>query len=299
MFSKKYFIIGIIFGLVLLSTYLFTLPDDLLHIVFCNVGQGDGIYIRAPNNQDMVIDGGPNDSILVCLGKHMPFYDRTIDIVVLTHPQKDHMQGLISLLRRYTVKYFIVGLEQNDTEGYRLLVDELIRQKISTKNLFTGDRFRLADVEFTVLWPEKSWAMSHVETADVSLSKPNGAILGLATKNNINDFSYYINLSYGTFSALFTGDGDMKIQPGIAKLGVFTPVTVLKVPHHGSKTGMLAEFLDSTHPQLAVISVGENSYGHPAKEAIELLKNRLIDIKRTDEEGDIEVVSDGKGWRVK
>ncbi|MBI2616670.1 hypothetical protein HYW55_00890 [Candidatus Gottesmanbacteria bacterium] len=299
MFSKKYFIIGILFGLILLGGYLFSLPDGLLHIVFCNVGQGDGAYIRTPENLDMVIDGGPNDSILLCLGKHMPFYDRTIDIVLLTHPQKDHLQGLISLIKRYSVKYFISGLEENDTEGYRMLIEELSRQQIPLKNLFAGDHFELGSVEFTVVWPEKNWVFSHVDLADYPNSLISGAILGLSTETDINDFSYYINLSYGSFHTLFTGDGDIRIQPDILRLGLLQPVTVLKVPHHGSKTGMSREFLDFIRPELAVISVGKNSYGHPSKEAIDLLRNRSIQLRRTDVDGDIEVVSDGKSWQVK
>lgn len=296
---KKLFAIGMVFGLILLGVYLFTLADGKLHVVFCNVGQGDGSYIRAPNGQDMVIDGGPDNRILLCLGKYMPFHDRTIDVVVLTHPQKDHMQGLLSILDRYTVKYFIIGMDGNDTIGYKQIVKKLTDQKIPTKNLFSGDSFRLGEIQFTVLWPERQWAMSHVEIAQSPPKETNGAILGLSTKNDLNDFSYYLNLSYGSFTTLFTGDGDSTVQPDILSMGVLNPVTLLKVPHHGSKTGMLAEFLDVIVPRLAVISVGRNSYGHPTKEALELLKNRSIDIKRTDEEGDIEVVSDGSTWYVK
>ena len=109
MLSKKHFLSGILIGLVLLSTYLFTLPDGRLHLVFCNVGQGDSTYIRTPSNLDMLIDGGPDDKVLSCLGRHMPFYDRTLDVVVLSHPQADHMRGLISVIQRYNVKYFVIG----------------------------------------------------------------------------------------------------------------------------------------------------------------------------------------------
>src|SRR3972149_6329793 len=111
MFNKKYFLFGFLIGFILLTSYFFSLPDGKLHIIFCDVGQGDAAYIRTPNNQDMLIDGGPDDKVLSCLGRHMPFYDRTIDVVVLTHPQKDHLQGLISVVERYTVKYFVMGVE--------------------------------------------------------------------------------------------------------------------------------------------------------------------------------------------
>src|SRR3989338_10871213 len=109
MFSKKNYIISLFIGIILLFSYIFSLSDNKLHLIFCDVGQGDAIYIRMPDNSDLLIDGGPNDKVLSCLGKHMPFYDRTIDVVVLSHPQTDHLQGLISVIDRYNVGYFIIG----------------------------------------------------------------------------------------------------------------------------------------------------------------------------------------------
>lgn len=303
MFSKKYFFFGTVIGLILIFSFLFTLPDDKLHIVFCDVGQGDAAYIRAPNNQDMLIDGGPDDKVLTCLGKHMPFYDRTIDVVVLSHPQKDHLQGLLSVLQRYSVKYAVLGVPGNDTEGYKKLV-ELIRQKnIPVKNLYTGDNFSLGKVKFSVLWPERKWVASQLGP-DPQRAKgltPNAmteeAVLGLSTDTELNDFSYILSLNYGSFDALFPGDGDSHIQMEVMKSAVLPIVDILKYPHHGSKTAILSEFLDKLRPTLAVISVGKNSYGHPTKEAIDMLVNRSIQYKRTDKERDIEIVSDGQNWR--
>jgi competence protein ComEC len=296
MFSKKHFVFGLIIGLVLLVSYLFALPDGKLHLVFCNVGQGDAAYIRAPNNQDMLIDGGPDDKVLTCLGKHMPFFDRTIDVVVLSHPQKDHLQGLLSVIQRYSVKYFVIGVEGNETEGYKKLV-ELIKQKnIPVKNLYTGDQFSLGAVKMSVLWPEKTWIAQQLSLSLSYLGNPQ--VLGVQTSRETNDFSYIVDLSYGSFDALFPGDGDSHIQPEVMKAANLPKVDVLKFPHHGSKTAMLAEFLDKIKPELAVISVGKNSYGHPTEEALELLSNKAIKLKRTDIDGDIEVVSDGKSYWV-
>lgn len=299
MFSKKYFIVGIFLGIVLLFVYLFTLPDGKLHIVFCDVGQGDAAYIRTPSNQDMLIDGGPNDKVLTCLGNHMPFYDRTLDIVLLTHPQKDHLQGLISVVERYNVKYFVIGPEGNTSEGYKMLVENIKRENIPVKNLYQGDEFTLGEVKFRVLWPEKSYIASHVNPPISDLSYLSEIrVLGLATETDPNNFSYYLHLQYGSFDTLFTGDGDMKIQPEIIKTTQLPDVEVLKFPHHGSKTGISSEFLELIKPEFSVISVGKNSYGHPTQEAIDLLSNRAIEIKRTDLEGDIEVVSNGNNWRL-
>lgn len=327
-FSKKYFISGVLIGIILLFAYLFSLPDGKLHIVFCDVGQGDAAYIRTPGNMDMLIDGGPDDRVLTCLGKHMPFYDRTIDMVVLTHPQKDHLQGLISVVDRYTVKHFVIGMEGNDTSGYKSLIENIKRKNVPVKNLFAGDKFSMGNVEFDVLWPEKKWVASHTSdlpTGDamkgqVAIKTPRGwqadppaggeamtpsmvkesegAVLGLSTDTQLNDFSYFLDLKYGSFSALFPGDGDVHIQPEIMALETVPQVTVLKYPHHGSKTAMLPQFLDKLKPSLAVISVGRNSYGHPTQEALQMLENRGINIERTDQKGDIEIISDGINWKI-
>lgn len=313
-----------IFGTVLLLSFIFTLPDGKLHIVFCNVGQGDAVYIRTPSNQDMLIDGGPDDKVLSCLGKNMPFYDRTIDVVLLTHPQKDHLQGLISVVQRYNVKYFVIGVAGNQTQGYQRLAQEIKNKKIPIKNLYTGDKFYLGKVEFDVLWPERKWVAIHTSAlvaGDASAGSPmraaarqskgehalglasgrtreleSGAVLGLSTDTELNSFSYFLHMKYDSFDTLFTGDGDSKIQPQIMKTGELPEIEVLKFPHHGSKTAILPEFLDKIKPSLTIISVGKNSYGHPTKEAIELLNQNAIKIKRTDLDGEVEVVSDGKTW---
>lgn len=296
--SRKYFISGIIIGIVLIFSVLFSLPDGKLHIVFCNVGQGDAAYIRTPNNQDMLIDGGPNNRVLDCLGRHMPFYDRRIDIVILSHPQKDHLQGLIEVARRFDIGTFIIGVEGNETEGYRQLVEVLKEKQIPLKNLFTGDSFRLGNLSFDILWPERKWVADNISNIKDQISKRDAgeAVLGLSTSQDLNSFSYFLHLKYGEFDALFTGDGDSKIQPVIMQTVQLPDIEVLKYPHHGSKTGILPAFLDKIAPELAVISVGKNSYGHPSNEALQLLKDRNITIERTDVDGDVEVVSDGKEW---
>src|SRR3989344_9140986 len=162
MLSKKYFLIGAFFGLILLIVYIISQPDGKLHVVFCDVGQGDSAYLKMPNGADVLIDGGPDDKVLSCLGRHMPFYDRTIDVVILSHPQKDHLQGLISVIDRYNVGYFIIGVEGNDTEGYKKLIQTIKKKNIKIKNLYTGDSLSLGKVNFSVLWPERKWVASQL-----------------------------------------------------------------------------------------------------------------------------------------
>lgn len=290
---------GAAVGLVLIFSFLFSLSDGKLHLFFCDVGQGDAVYIRAPNNQDILIDGGPNDSVLSCLGRHMPFYDRTIDVVMLTHPQKDHLQGLISVLQRYHVNYAVMGVEGNQTDGFQRLVQEIKNRNIPIKNLYTGDKLSLGKVEFDVLWPEKKWVAEHLTPVLSDLSYlSNSRVLGLSTDTDLNYFSYYLYMKYGSFTSLFTGDGDVRIQGEIMKEVTLPKVNILKYPHHGSKYGAGEDFLKLVKPNLAVISVGKNPWGHPNTETLDLLGKLSVPLKRTDQNGDVEIVSDGKGWVV-
>ncbi len=292
--SAKYLFSGILIGLVLLMAFLASFPDGKLHITFCNVGQGDAAYIRFPNNSDMLIDGGPDDKVLSCLGRYMPFYDRTIDMVVLSYPQKDHLQGLISVVQRYNIQYFVIGVEGNETEGYRKLIDNISKKNIVVKNLYQGDELRMGEVKVALLWPTRQFVAANVPTEELN----NGAKLGLATKTDLSSFSYFMNIQYGKFSALFTGDGDNKIQPEILRTVDLPKVDVLKVPHHGSAASLMPEFLDKIQPNMAILSVGKNGYGYPSIEALNLLREKGTKLKRTDKDGDVEVVSDGRGWVV-
>lgn len=299
-----YLISGIATGCIVLFSFVWTLPDGKLHIVFCDVGQGDAAYIRFPDGRDMLVDAGPNDRVLGCLGKHMPFWDRTIDIVALTHPQKDHMQGLISVLDRYQVDYFVRSDVANDTEGYKKLMEVVSRKKIAEKFVTTGEQIRVGTTGLTVLWPSEEQIAIGGATARSNLAvSPSGqseSVLGV-TSGELNDYSLVFDLHYGMFDVLFTGDADNHVNRRFVGFPLADDtIEVLKVPHHGSKTGMTEAFLTWVKPQLAVISVGKNnSYGHPAKKTLEILRDRNIKIRRTDEEGDIEVVSDGKTWSVK
>lgn len=277
--SARHLIGGILIGLILLSASFFSLPDTKLHLVFCDVGQGDAIYVRTPGGEDILIDAGPNDKVLACLGKHMPFYDRSIELVFLSHPQADHLNGLISVIERYNVDYFVSSGIGNTTEGYKKLAKLLSEKNVLQKKVFAGEKIGLDNVGLKILWPEK------------------GGVLAATSPTDVNELSLVLKLSYGQFDALLTGDAGQDVQEQLA----LNPASrgeweVLKVPHHGSKTSLLASFLEEIKPALAVISVGKNSYGHPAKETLEVLRNYEIKILRTDKDGEIEIISDGKKW---
>lgn len=319
-----YLLVGITTGLVVLLGFFTSLPDGKLHIVFCAVGQGDAAYIRFPDGRDMLVDGGPNNAVLDCLGRHMPFWDRHINIVLLTHPQKDHMQGLITVLDRYSTDYFVRSDITNTSDGYKELLAVIGRRNVKQKFVTTGETVSVGSTTLSVLWPssDEIALFKRHSLADSQESVLRGSVLG-SSSVDLNDGSIVFTLRYGNFDALFTGDADTHVesqwrdtvlsfprrlaslsrsgresslqQPNLALDGL----EVLKYPHHGSKTAMTPEFLERLKPKFTIISVGKNSYGHPSEAALAALATQAIQVKRTDKAGDIEVVSDGREWRVK
>ncbi len=294
-----YILSGTITALILLFSFIWTQPDGKLHVIFCDVGQGDAAYVQFPDGRDMVVDGGPNDKIIDCLGRHMPFWDRKIDIVVMTHPQKDHMQGLISLFERYQVEYFVRSDVVNTTEGYAKLMEVVRRKNIPQKYMTQGKHISVDATSLSFVWPSQSQVAKGVSESVASMTtRSPDNVLG-ATTGDLNDYSLVFGLHYGKFDVLFTGDADTRVEPQyVGSTLADEQVEVLKVPHHGSRTGMNEAFVDWVNPQLSIISVGKNSYGHPSKEAIDMLQRVGSRIMRTDEVGDIAVISDGQNWTV-
>src|SRR3989344_6004733 len=307
MFKLRYgfLISGITTGFILLATFFSSLPDGKLHLVFCDVGQGDGAYIRFPDGRDMVVDGGPNDKIIECLSKHMPFWDRKIDLVFMTHPQKDHMQGLISVFERYTVDYFVRSDIDNTTEGYKKLEDVVGQRRIPVRFMTGGKEITVGSTRLDMLWPSEEqiakaqeFKRSHLADSQGEILQGKEIVLG-ATVGDLNDYSLVFRLRYGTFDVVFTGDADQHVENQyVGKKLSDDTIEVLKVPHHGSKTGMTDAFIEWVKPALAVISVGKNSYGHPSDKALTQLAAVNAKVLRTDQKGDIEVVSDGRGWII-
>ena len=252
--------------------------DGKLHIVICDVGQGDAIYIRTPSGKDILVDGGSNDNVLNCLSNHMPFWDKTIDLIVLSHPHADHLTGLISVLDRYSLIHYATENVQISGVLHKKLQDKLAEKNITANYLKMGDRIEFSDqTKFETFWPDENSLEKNI----------------IASENN----SLVQLLSYGDFEFLLTGDIDVSILNKIEnEIG---DIDVLKVSHHGSKTGINGEFLSTVTPELAVISVGkENKYGHPAWQTIDFLKKYSVEIFRTDKNGEVEIVSDGKTYKV-
>ncbi len=278
---KKYlnYILGILtVGTVLLVIvfYSSTQSDGRLHVSFFDVGQGDSIFIKTPKKQKILIDGGPDKKVLSELGKSLPFYDRTIDIVFLTHPHADHLTGLIEVLKRYKVKLLVLTGITYTTPEYLEFLDFVNRKNISTKLALAGQNFDFGEgVEIEIIYPTGPLVEKEVE--------------------DLNETSIITKLVFDEVSFLFTGDVEKEIQ---TELKGDLDIDILKMPHHGSESSISVDFLKETTPEVAVISVGKNKFGHPDGSTLEMLKSSEIKIWRTDEAGTIKIVSDGKKfWR--
>lgn len=265
--TKKQIIIAIIIFIFSFSLYFLTINfDQKTKIVFCDVGQGDATYIRVKNKIDILIDAGPDKSILVCLGKHMPFWDKKIEIAFLSHTNKDHFQGFYFINERYKILNFITSKNPFERKNYQKLIQNLKKNKVKIKYLFEGEKIRIdKNTSFLFYWPPVNLKSS-----------------------NENDYSQVMLFEEKNFKILFTGDITSNNLYQIIKKNNLSKIQIIKIPHHGSKNGIDKKILSIIKPKLAVISVGKNNrYGHPTTEIINILKALNIKIKRTDVDKDI------------
>jgi competence protein ComEC len=282
---KKYLLIVsvLFFSLGLILVYQNIIYNDKkLHVVICDVGQGDATLIRTPNGSDILIDGGPDNSVLACLGKHLPFWDKTIEIMILTHPHADHLTGLIDVAERYRVLAFGSEKIKNPSATYAELIKQLKQKQTQEKFLYQDDRFITKDgVILKTLWPTQEWINQN----------------STGKSADENGFSIIELLNYKKFKGLFTGDAQAS---DLEKIDLMAgKIDFLKVPHHGSRTGLDLEILKILSPKIAAISVGKNNkYGHPTPFILDLSKSLNIKTLRTDQVDDIEIISDGEGWKV-
>lgn len=283
---KKYSIIFII-ALVFLAGFgifeYLKYNDGKLKIVFCDVGQGDAIYIRTASNLDILIDGGPDKKVLDCLSNNMPFWDRELDAVILTHPHADHFAGLIHVLDGYSVKTFYESEVREDSDIYNLLRLKLAEKNLSANKLTAGGILRdSSNFKLTFLWPRLN---------------RNREIDQNRTNMNLNDISLVGILEFGNFSVLFPGDAEAKVLENIENQ--ISDIDVIKIPHHGSRGGLTKDQMEKLSSDLAIIMVGKNNkFKHPSDEIINLLEANKVKVLRTDIDGEIRLVSDGNTYYI-
>ncbi len=273
--EKKVLFILICFNLFAWTTLYNLTTSNLLEVNFLDIGQGDSIFIQTPHRYKILIDGGPTGLVLEKLGGLMNFWDKKIDLVILTHPDHDHIGGLIEVLKKYNVDLVLWnGLLKDNGECQEWV--GLLSEEADNQLVLAGNKIILSDSYFNVLYP-----------------------FDLENIKNFNESSITLRFIFEDNSFLFTGDIYSANEKEIIEKGFELQSDVLKVGHHGSKTSSSELFILEVNPNIAIISAGrDNSYGHPHSQVLEILNKYDIKILRTDLSGDIQLISNGEKIKI-
>jgi competence protein ComEC len=247
-----------------------------LTVSFLAVGQGDAALIESPTGRRMLVDGGRDRAVLRELPKVMPWWDRTIDVVVATHPDADHVGGLFDVLERYRVSYILEPGVRHDTPQAESLLTAVSREVGSGAERVLARRGQVIDLG--------AGAYAHILFPDRDVS-------GLET----NTASIVMRVVYGDTSFLLSGDSPIVIEEYLVALdGKGLKSTVLKAGHHGSRTSTSPLFVGYVSPEWGVFSRGcENEYGHPHQEVVDIFGLFGVSTKDTCTDGTVTFVSDG------
>lgn len=278
-FSKKYiqWVVLAVFLAFNVLVWVVVLRADRrgeLTVAFLDVGQGDAIYIEAPNGNQMLIDGGPSSGALLrALGRVMPSWDRSLDLVLATHPDQDHVGGLPSVIERMRVSAVVTTENTSDTGAYgafETAIDENHLRRILAR---ANERIILDEgIVLEILFPDRS-----------------------ARGWDTNTSSIVARLSYGNESFLFTGDSPQAVEQYLVNTsGGALHSSVFKLGHHGSRTSSARAFLSAVDPKYVVVSAGrDNKYGHPHREVTDLLSALKISSVNTADHGTIVFKTNG------
>jgi len=265
----------VIFWLVLLSLIIFFFywqyfENRKYHfsVVFFNVGQGDSILLNFSNGEKMLVDCGPNGNVLSKLGSRLPFYDRVIDYLVITHPDLDHYGGCIDVLKRYQVNHIIENGEKKDGDNYWQEWNFAAEKEKATRIIVDREKELLFGLE-------KINFFSPVTSTPSSLEGNNRSLV--------------FKLISNTTTIMFTGDAEYVLENIL--LDIYSKAELrsnyLKVGHHGSDSSTSDEWLEAVRPKTAIVSVGKNKFGHPSLRVLRKLERIGADMWRTDEKNDI------------
>ena len=255
--------------------------DGGLKVVFLDIGQGDAIFIEAPNGNQVLIDGGPGKSVLAELSKVLPVYDRFIDLMVVSNPDKDHIGGLLEVLKTFEIGAVLEPGTKPNTAVYQEF-EKAVEAEGAQKILARSGQ---------VIWLDKAGGVLF------EVFFPDQDVSGWST----NDGSIIGKLVYGSTCVIFSGDAPEQIENYIAAFnGSALRCQILKVGHHGSRTSSGVSFVGTISPEYAVISSGQdNSYGHPHQEVLDTLNRFGVKILRTDTLSTITFTSDGQSFQRK
>lgn len=247
--------------------------DGRLRVIALDVGQGDSMLIRTPHGQDILVDGGPDSTIVEKLRTYLPASDRTIELAFLSHPDPDHVTGMPDVAERYVIQRVVETEIRSNSIADQQWEQDLDRQGTKRTVARAGENFDLDGVHFDILWPQTD--------AD------------LATRER-NDTSVVVRMTYGATSFLLVGDISTTVESRLLQSNSIEHSDVLKVPHHGSITSGDPDFINAVHPDISLISVGKgNSYGHPHPAVVRRYEQAGSRVLRTDLAGDIEIRSNG------
>lgn len=275
---KKIFFI-IVSGLVIwycFWSYYSWISEDYFKVFFFDVGQGDSALIITPGGKTILIDGGPNNQILRGLGETLPFWQRQIDLLIITHAHDDHILGLIELSRRYKIKQVLYNNLEVETPVLKTLTKIFQDKKIKLVLANSGMSFNfINDCSLKVLSASKE--------------------LGL----DENDYSIVTSFNCLDKKIIFTGDAGVKIEQSLLDKNLDLKADILKISHHGSASASSETFLKRVNPRVAIISVGENnSFNHPSPIILDRLSKLPVDIYRTDQVGLVYFLANNKVIRL-
>ncbi len=254
-----------------------------------DVGQGDAILIQTSDHQDILIDGGPDDKVVDQLSQVLPAGDRDLELVVLTHPHADHVNGLVAVTERFTVDRVLETGLPYEQPAYKIWQARLHTKNIPINIARAGQRYAVGLATFDVLWPA------------LDLTKKNIVGDNAAEGGGINDSSIVLKLYCGGSAAMLMGDASMDIEDRILDGGADVRAGLLKVGHHGSRFSSGVRWLRAVQATWAVISVGAgNTYHHPHPTALLRLKQAGLSVLRTDQAGSTRLTTDGRGgWKTR
>lgn len=288
--TQKIIVAGLGILAVLLALCLTSLPDGKLHVFVLDVGQGDAILIQTPAAERILIDGGPDDRVLQELGEVMPFYEKTIDVIVLSHPHADHVNGLVEVLKRYRVGTVVMTGAKYGYSGYTAFVEEVAKRKIPV--VYAGAYMSEDGVETSV---PADYRLGGVV---LDMLFPFESVQGRPFGNQ-NNGSVVLRVLYGRRAFYFSGDLEIEGEEKLAASHLDLRADFFKAGHHGSRTSSSPQILDRVQPEYAAISCGEgNTFKHPHGITLEHFGERGIITYRTDLDGIIEAESDGETLHV-
>ena len=249
--------------------------DPRVHVYFLNIGQGDATLITTPNGNQVLIDGGPTSKVLQELGRVMPFSDSSLDAIITTHTDADHLTGLADVLERYDV-------------------EAIIETGMQCATAICARYEKLADAEGAPrTYAYRGYTLTIDEGVTLTILNPPQSVQDQTVKKT-NNAGLVIKMTVGTQSVLFTADVEASVEGELVRSGLPLDSDFLKIGHHGSKTSTTQEFLDAVTPDGAFIEVGgRNTYGHPHPTVLERLANMKIPVYRTDSDGLVELILDG------